>query len=376
MNRRDFLRKTVTGAAAGLVGGGLAAGGPAHAQDGPGLARRKMGKTDLECSEVGIGTLVCSDPAVVRYAFDKGINYFDTARKYRDGNAEIMLGEVLPDLPRDEFVVTDKVPWTCTTAAEMGAEIDKALSLLKLDHIDFMLYHKMDSPEMVLDEWFEVAEDYKKQGKIRYQGVSTHKRVVDVCRRALEKGVDQLLVGYNAVAGGAEKIEDLEAVIADAAAQGVAVVAMKTGSGKDLETVKAFKEEGMSFFTAALKWPLQNPNICSAVSDIRTQGVVDENIKAAAPMTETEAALLQRFAEARGPKSFLHWDLQDGGCPNGVAIAEILRSRAYYVDYGAHSLARANYHRIARHQRPDACAGCPACDAVGDELREAERYLA
>jgi aryl-alcohol dehydrogenase-like predicted oxidoreductase len=376
MNRRDFLRKTVSGAAAGLVGGGLAAGGPAHAQDGPGLARRKMGKTGLECSEVGLGTLKCSDKAIVRYAFDKGVNYFDTARKYQNGNAEIMLGEVLSELPRDEFVITDKVPWTCTTVADMGAEIDKALSLLKLDYIDFVLYHKMDSPEMVLDEWFEVAEDYKKQGKIRYQGVSTHARVVDVCRLALEKGVDQLLVGYNVVAGGAEKIEDLEAVIADAAAQGVAVVAMKTASGKDLETVKAFREEGMSFFASALKWPLQNPNICSAISEITTMDMLDENIKAAAPMTEREAALLQRFADARGPKSFLHWDLQDGGCPNGVAIADVLRSRAYYVDYGDLYMARANYHRIARHQRPEACSGCPACDAVGEELREAQRYLA
>jgi len=371
VNRRQFLKTAAAGPVAGL-----AATRRTYAQNPPvTLHTRTMGATGIEVVDIGLGSNVCGDDAVMRYALDMGMNYIDTARAYRDGNAERMVAEAVAGRPRDSFVICDKVPWYATTAEDMLAEANTALELLRLDYVDFMLYHKMDAPEQFTQEFVDVAKQLKAEGKTRYFGVSTHIQQVAVARRAIELGVDQILLGFGVA--GVEQYAELESVINEAAAKGIAVAAMKTASGQDQPTIKAFQDEGLSFFVACLKWALSNPNVCVALSEITTLQMADENVAASGGrLTEGEHAAIERFVADRGRRSFVYWGAAQAKCANGVAVAEILRHRAYYVEYGERALARKLYSSLPDHQRPAACPGCPVCDTVRTELREAERYLA
>src|SRR3954454_4067819 len=91
--------------------------GPDQLEDGGPMRYRKLGSSDLEVSEISLGswltfsggvaletTRACTDAA-----FDAGINFFDTANVYGRGAAESAWGEILAGRPRDSYVLATKV---------------------------------------------------------------------------------------------------------------------------------------------------------------------------------------------------------------------------------------------------------------------------
>ena len=114
MDRRQFLQ---VGAMAGAVatGGASATPGPA----GPARIQRQvtLGRTGLRVSDISFGGSSLSDPALVRYAYDRGVTYFDTAESYRWGSSEEAVGEALIGL-RDKVVIASKTkPALATSGA-------------------------------------------------------------------------------------------------------------------------------------------------------------------------------------------------------------------------------------------------------------------
>ena len=67
----------------------------------------RLGKTELKVSDISFGSASSSDPALVRHAFERGVNYFDSAESYRGGNAEEAIGEALQG-KRDKVFLTSK----------------------------------------------------------------------------------------------------------------------------------------------------------------------------------------------------------------------------------------------------------------------------
>src|SRR4026208_2347330 len=117
IDRRDFLR---LGAGAAL---GLAATG-ASAQSGPGIRRyARLGRTELKMSDISFGSASMSDPAVVRHALARGINYFDTAESYRGGGSEEAIGEGLKGR-RDQVLIASK---TKAGSGDKRADMMKSL---------------------------------------------------------------------------------------------------------------------------------------------------------------------------------------------------------------------------------------------------------
>src|SRR5689334_16122245 len=71
------------------------------------LEYRKLGRTDLKVTTVGFGCMITSDPSVIQRAADIGVNYFDTARVYQQGNNERMVGAALKE-KRKQIILSTK----------------------------------------------------------------------------------------------------------------------------------------------------------------------------------------------------------------------------------------------------------------------------
>ncbi|MCM8541040.1 MAG: aldo/keto reductase [Lentisphaeraceae bacterium] len=124
----------------------------------------------------------------IHRAFDLGIHHIETARDY--GTSEIQLGKVLHELPREELILQTKVP-PYKDPKEFESVLEQSLSNLKMDHIDLFAFHGINLPEhleWVMDGCYEVAERWRKEGKIRHIGFSTHAST-DLIVKAIQTGL-------------------------------------------------------------------------------------------------------------------------------------------------------------------------------------------
>ncbi|MBE9080459.1 aldo/keto reductase [Romeria aff. gracilis LEGE 07310] len=112
--------------------------------------------------------------ATIHRAIELGISHIETARGY--GTSEIQLGRVLPQLPREQIIVQTKVS-PKPQPKEFLKIFEQSLSNLKLDYVDLLGLHGVNTPAILqycLDGCLEVAQQLKTQGKVRHIGFSTH----------------------------------------------------------------------------------------------------------------------------------------------------------------------------------------------------------
>ena len=118
-------------------------GGPAHRKDEePVMEYRTLGKTGLKVSVVSHGLGQLREPAVIFKALDLGINFFDTAHVYQNGNSEILLGKVLKEYGRKKVFIANSLIFKThlTTFADF-------LSLLAVDKVLTTLYMSSKSTQ-------------------------------------------------------------------------------------------------------------------------------------------------------------------------------------------------------------------------------------
>jgi 1-deoxyxylulose-5-phosphate synthase len=149
------------------------------------MNRRKLGWSDLEVSEIGLGSWLTysggvareQSEACVRAAFDAGIDFIDTANAYGRGASESLLGEVLAGYERSSYVLATKVyfPMSDTdfglSAAQIHKQIDASLARLRTDYVDLYQCHRYDE-QTPLQETMAALSEVVAAGKARYIGFS------------------------------------------------------------------------------------------------------------------------------------------------------------------------------------------------------------
>jgi aryl-alcohol dehydrogenase-like predicted oxidoreductase len=146
---------------------------------------RKLGSSDLEVSEIALGSWLTYSGGVeaeqtracTAAAFDAGVTFFDTANVYGQGAAETAWGEILQDHPRDSYVLATKV-WgrmsdtdAGLSGEQIGKQIDASLRRLQTDHVDLYQAHRFDSG-VPIEETIEALQAVVAAGKARYLGFS------------------------------------------------------------------------------------------------------------------------------------------------------------------------------------------------------------
>ena len=162
---------------------------------------RAVGDSDLRVSEISLGSWLtlgssvdrAASHALVLEAFELGVNLFDTADVYAEGEAERVLGSALGELPREQVVVASKCFFP--TAKDPSARglsrkhvmesVVGSLRRLGIDYIDLYQCHRAD-PDTPIEETVDAFSDLIRQGKLRHWGVSmwSTAQIEEACRVA------------------------------------------------------------------------------------------------------------------------------------------------------------------------------------------------
>ncbi len=148
---------------------------------------RRLGRSGLKLSEIALGAWVTFGDQIsektasqlVHAAYDGGINFFDNADIYANGQAESVMGKAIQDLPREALVISSKV-FSQTMPGPNGRGLSRkhvtesvhaSLKRLGTDYLDLYFCHRYD-PDTSMEEIVYTMDTLIRQGKILYWGTS------------------------------------------------------------------------------------------------------------------------------------------------------------------------------------------------------------
>ena len=322
------------------------------------LEYRTLGRTGLKVTTLGFGCMITSDASVIKRAADIGINYFDTARVYQQGNNERMVGAALKD-KRKQVVLSTKSP--AKDKESLLKDLDTSLKELATDYVDIWYLHAKDAPSDVRDDMIEAQQLAKKQGKIRFAGVSTHTGQQGILQWAAQKGAfDVVLIAYNF-----SMDRSMDDAIETATKAGIGIVAMKVMAGGFRQLKSGALHDKLSrdgAMLSALKWTIKNKNVATTIPSMTDMDQLDENLKAMSnPFSAVDEKLLASQHEFIRPLYCNMCGECDGTCAKGLPVAEILRGLMYAEGYGQFALGREHFREVASEHGLTSCADCAEC---------------
>ncbi|UCC39267.1 MAG: aldo/keto reductase [Candidatus Aminicenantes bacterium] len=326
---------------------------------------RTLGKTGIKLPIVSMGTYNAT--AVTNVALDAGIVHIDTSADYNKGNDERMFGEVFKKRPRDSFVIgtgigmwqfrkADQIKNTISNKT-LRDYIEGSLQRLDLDNIDIYYLGGIQHKEIVEHEpYLKILKEYKKAGKLRFLGVTTHANEPEIIRTATDGGVfDIVLTAYNFRKKNRKEIKE---AVAYAAGKGMGIVAMKTQAGVYWDR----KKKEMINMKAALKWALQDENIHTAIPSFKNSDQlyealsVMENLK----LTPQEKADLKLNQGSSSTGLFCsQCEECIPQCPADLDIPTLMRSYMYAYGYESPAKARETLDYTGLSNVP--CINCSSC---------------
>jgi aryl-alcohol dehydrogenase-like predicted oxidoreductase len=311
VSRRAFL-KTIAGtglaAALGEFGGNLA-----KAAELPGeIPLRTLGGTGLRVTMIGLGGYHAGLPekeedsiAIIHRALDLGINFFDNADCYQEGRSEERMGKALEGR-RQGIYLMSKVDQRDARGARQ--QLEKSLRRLRTDYLDIWQFHAVARLQE-LDIIFgpggavEAAEQAKKEGKIRFIGLSGHFDPTVQLAAVKRYAFDTIQMPINVVDPHYRSFR--KTVLDEAVARNLGVIAMKSlGFGNILS-------QGIARAAEALPWTWSQP-ISVLVSGCERREVLDYNVylaKSFKPMPESEQVTLLERTKPRAGGEAEHYKI-------------------------------------------------------------------
>ncbi len=389
LTRRQFLKGiSVTCASGSLLISPLTSGATLgkdkqreSVKTSPNMEYRILGKTGLKVSALSFGVAGLTDPAVLSEALEKGINYFDTAHVYQNGNNEKMLGGVLKDYGRDKVFIATKIPpyhrrmmiKQLQDTATMERMMDKSLQRLRTDYVDVLFLHSIENPDGPVNEKvMNFLAKQKKAGKVRFVGISFHvagRRYVEIVDQAVKSNFyDVFLAAYN-FKSPSEHMEALKS----ARSRQVGIIAMKTQAGGYQKGVTG----GLNPHQAALKWVLDHDFVDCAIPGMVNRQQLQQNMAAVGkkPGWSDKKALDAYYAAIKDQYCVMCGHCSSS-CTRHVDVPSIHRSLMYWEGYGDLELARATYRELSTAENAQACVSCypPTCRCVnGIKIEERMR---
>ncbi len=382
LNRRSFLKASVMGATGALISGKAIA---SATNNEPAVIRRQLGNTDIELPIVSFGVMRSDNASLIKSAMKMGFVHFDTAHGYQEGRNETMLGEIFKEVPRSSFVIATKVgadgidretgnPGPQTTKQGIIEKFELSLKRLQLSYVDILYLHGVSSTNTAMaPQLLEAFDELKKQGKIRYAGMSTHRNEPEVIQAAIDSNFyDVVLTAINFKHALASEIK---AKAEAASKKGIGIVAMKTMAGGYLDRERQHPVN----CSAALKWVMQDTNIHTSIPGIVSFDQMMQNfgIMEDLNFTPQEKADLEEAQHYAG----LYCD----GCTNcnqqctkRLPVQDYMR--AYMYTYGYRNFENAGSLLADLGESSNPCENCQECTVqcpkgfpIGDRISDVAR---
>lgn len=299
---------------------------------------RKLGKTGLEVSELGMGGLFVASFAAereearraVRRALALGVNYIDTAPGYHD--SEAVLGDVLDGVTQP-YILSTKLggrpqPFDPQDKAALRRSVEESLHNLRRDHLDILMIHEPDRPGQY--DWFsdrarfhgpvcELLDELKAEGLIRFAGLGGT-TAYELPHIIATGAYDVVLTAFNYSLLWREATRE---VLPAAKKQGMGIIIGSplqqgalarryddeiNGGARWLSSPRraqyrqlyAFLDEvGLPLAEVALRFVISNPDISTVLMGARSVAEVEANVRAveAGPLSGEILTRLQEIAD-------------------------------------------------------------------------------
>ncbi|MFO7870020.1 MAG: aldo/keto reductase [Kiritimatiellia bacterium] len=339
----------------------------------------KYGANGPEVSSIGFGGMRFPDhdnwdagAAVVKAAYDAGINYFDTAPGY--GKSEDIYGTAFKEMKKTRgekpFYVSTKT--MAKDAEGMRRNLENSLERMGLDYIDFYHVWCVLTPEDYANRKnkgvLKAMEKFRDEGLIKHICVSSHMSGNEITEMVNDYPFDGLLAGYCAM-----NFAYREAGIAAAAERGMGVVVMNPlGGGIIPEHADRFSfvktREEESVVEGALRFLINDPRITVALVGFSTEDQVKEAVSAVEgmrPIPEKEVDRIRRSLSDSFDAMCTSCRYCDD-CPEGIPVPKYMEAYNHYILSGKlrQALNRLRFHWgiSLEDDYLDRCTECGQCE--------------
>ncbi len=350
---------------------------------------------DLELSALGMGAMrlpvidgkdgVIDEGAAEKmtaYAMEQGINYYDTAWGYHEGQSELVMGKLLKPYPRDSFYLATKFPgYDLSNMDKVQPIFEEQLRKCQVEYFDFYLFHNVCEMNIdaYLDETYGIhayLTKQKKAGRIRHLGFSAHGGL-DVMKRFLEQyGNDmefcQIQLNYLDWT-----FQDAKAKVELLREYNIPVWVMEPLRGGRLASLPEDHEKALLAMRPQEKIPawafrfLQTiPEVTVTLSGMSNFEQLKENIdtfREEKPLTDEEMKGLLGIAAKMLEKKVLPCTACrycTTHCPKGLDIPSLLALYNEHCFTEGGFIAPMAMRALPEEKRPAACIGCRSCEAV------------
>lgn len=363
---------------------------------------------NLQLSALGLGAMrlptVGGDPdgaidevqtaEMVACAREHGINYFDTAYGYHNGQSEIVMGKILGQYPRDSYYLASKFPgYDLSNMDKVEAIFEEQLEKCGVEYFDFYLFHNVYEKNIdpYMDEKYGIMPYLLKQkeaGRIKHLGFSAHGRY-DTIKRFLEAYGDEMEFCQIQLNYLDWKLQDAKAKVELLDEYNIPVWVMEPLRGGKLAVLSEENMAKLKTFRPEEEAPawgfrfLQSlPSVTMVLSGMSNLEQLKDNIATFAedkPVNEEEMKVLMEVADS------LHDSLPCTACryctthcPKELDIPTLL---ALYNDakFTNSIITQMAVGAMPKDKRPSACVGCRSCEAVCPQqlkISEAMSHLA
>jgi predicted aldo/keto reductase-like oxidoreductase len=331
---------------------------------------------------------------MVDVALEQGINYFDTAYMYHEGNSELFTGEALSRHNRDSYNLATKMPlMTVKTRADVERIFNEQLKKCRTAYFDFYLLHNINQSNLSTAEQNDVYEQLKekqKQGLIRHLGFSFHDRP-ELLRRVVEKyDWDFAQIQLNYLDWELQNAKEQYEILTQ---KNIPVNVMEPVRGGSLAklcdtAIKIFADADPKASPAswAIRYAASLPNVQVVLSGMSNMEQLKDNIGTMnpfKPLTEGEYQVIEKAltayrASATVPCTSCRYCMD---CPEGV---EIPKNLAVYNNYqtalaGKHpmgsSLFETEYRLLGEKAQAASCVACGQCSSRCPQHIEIPRWM-
>ena len=399
MNRREFLKGaaalTTLGALShlaaqtGIAPSDAKTSEPAKEGDASKskkVTRRKYKKTDLTVPLLGYGMMrlpqkngkIDREEAqkLVDTAMAAGLNYFDTAQPYHNGESQQFIGEAMKKYKRDSYLLATKLPlWSLRSAAEAEATFKGQLEACKTDYFDFYLMHAFNANSFRNYENLKLYDYFKKQkeaGVIKHLGFSFHDSA-----QALEPIVnahewDFVQIQLNFIDW--DNQTNAKRMYEFLTSKDIPVVIMEPLQGGRLANltpaaVEVLKKADPKATPAswAFRYAASLPNVLTVLSGMTTMEVLKENIETFTdfkPLTDDERKVLAEardvylgVSKSRVPCTTCRYCVNE--CPVKIEIPAVFTAWNDFCEKKDEAAFKEAYNKLA--VKASACIGCRRC---------------
>lgn len=316
---------------------------------------------------------------MVKYASENGVNYYDTAYPYHQGNSEIVIGKALKQLPRESYYLATKYPGHQISSTYNPAEIfEEQLQKCDVEYFDFYLLHNVyeNSIQVYTDPKWGIIDyfvEQKKLGRIKHLGFSCHGST-EMLKEFLDQYGDVMEFGQIQLNYLDWTLQDAKGKYELLTERNIPVWVMEPVRGGKLASLdeqyeKQLKELRPDDSAAAwgFRWLQSLPNVKMILSGMSNLEQMKDNVRTFEqrnPLNEAEKELLLEIAETMKcslPCTACRYCCD--GCPKKLDIPKLI---AYYNDlrFAASFNIGMAMDAIDKDHQPSACVKCGKCKQI------------